>query len=110
MIVDPSAAALSSRRQNLIDQPIVRCFERLDKSNSRQFKAILESSLSRWRTPARCLRGDRAPCVFCEGSRKGGVDEDVGIKADHHRSCILSRVKVRGAAPQGSPCAITSIA
>ena len=42
MIVDPSAAALSSRRQNLIDQPIVHCFERIDKSNSRQFKAILE--------------------------------------------------------------------
>jgi hypothetical protein len=35
-------AALSSRRQDLIDQPIVRCFERIDKSNSRQFKAILE--------------------------------------------------------------------
>ena len=34
--------ALSSRRQDLIDQPIVRCFERIDKSNSRQFKAILE--------------------------------------------------------------------
>jgi hypothetical protein len=35
-------AALSSRRQDLIDQPIVRCFERIDKSNARQFKAILE--------------------------------------------------------------------
>jgi hypothetical protein len=35
-------AALSSRRQDLIDQPIVRCFERIDKSNTRQFKAILE--------------------------------------------------------------------
>jgi len=34
--------ALSSRRQDLIDQPIVHCFERIDKSNSRQFKAILE--------------------------------------------------------------------
>jgi mRNA-degrading endonuclease HigB of HigAB toxin-antitoxin module len=34
--------ALSSRRRDLIDQPIVRCFERIDKSNSRQFKAILE--------------------------------------------------------------------
>jgi len=33
------------------------------------------------------------------------VDEDVGIKPDHHRSCISSRVKVRTAAPQGSPCA-----
>jgi hypothetical protein len=32
----------SSRRQDLIDQPIVRCFERINKSNSRQFKAILE--------------------------------------------------------------------
>jgi hypothetical protein len=41
---------------------------------------------------------------------KGGVDEDVGIKADHHRLCISSRVKVRRAAPQGSSCAITSIA
>src|SRR5215471_15453451 len=30
--------ALSSRRQDLIDQPIVRCFERIDKSNSRQFR------------------------------------------------------------------------
>ena len=81
MIVDTSATALSSRRQNLIDQPIVRCFERLDKSNSRQFKAILESSVSRWRTPARCVRGDRALCVFCEGSRKGGIDEDVDIQS-----------------------------
>src|SRR5439155_5792061 len=34
--------ALSSQRRDLIDQPIVRCFERIDKSNSRQFKAILE--------------------------------------------------------------------
>jgi hypothetical protein len=34
-------AALSPR-QDLIDQPIVRCSERIDKSNSRQFKAILE--------------------------------------------------------------------
>ena len=42
MIVDASAAALSSRRQDLIDQPIVRCFERIDKSNSRQFKAVLQ--------------------------------------------------------------------
>jgi hypothetical protein len=43
MIVDRSAAALSSRRRHdLIDQPIVRCFERIDKSNSRQFKAVLQ--------------------------------------------------------------------
>ena len=28
---------------------------------------------------------------FREGDRKGGIDEDVGIKADHHRSCISSR-------------------
>jgi hypothetical protein len=53
------------------------------------------------------VRAGRAPGLFW---REGGVDEDVGIKADHHRSCISSRVKVRGAAPQGSPCAITSIA
>jgi hypothetical protein len=49
MIVDRSAAALSSRRQDLIDQPIVRCFERIDKSNSCQFKAILEVPLHRER-------------------------------------------------------------
>jgi hypothetical protein len=42
MILDTSTAALSSRRQDLIDQPIVRRFERIDKFNSRQFKAILE--------------------------------------------------------------------
>src|SRR5262245_60245223 len=35
-------ATLSSRRQDLIDQPIARCFERIDESDSCQFKAILE--------------------------------------------------------------------
>jgi hypothetical protein len=66
---------------------------------------------SRMLDPVRIPRKRIAGSVcFCEGSRKGGVDEDVGIKADHHPSCISSRVKVRGAAPQGSPCAMTSIA
>src|SRR5271166_5484515 len=45
-----------------------------------------------------------------ERSRNGGVDQDVGIEADHHRSCISSRVKARKAAPQGRPWAITAIA
>ena len=40
MIVNTTAAALSSRRQDLIDQPIVCCFERIEKSNSRQLKAV----------------------------------------------------------------------
>jgi hypothetical protein len=39
-----------------------------------------------------------------------GVGQGVGIEADHHWSCISSRAKVRTAAPQGSPCAMTSIA
>jgi hypothetical protein len=34
--------ALSSRWQDLIDQPIVRCVEWIDESNSCQFKAILQ--------------------------------------------------------------------
>src|SRR5262249_12000988 len=44
------------------------------------------------------------------GDRKGGIHEDDGIKADHHRSSISSRAKGGTAAPQGRPCAITSMA
>ena len=44
---------------------------------------------------------------FCEGSRKSGVGEDVGIKATIIARALSSRVKARTAAPQGSPCAIT---
>jgi hypothetical protein len=44
-----------------------------------------------------------------ERDRKGGIDEDVGIKTDRHRSCISSREKARTAAPHGRPCAITSM-
>jgi hypothetical protein len=41
--------------------------------------------------------------VAAFGSNRGTrVDEDVGIEADIHRSCISSRVKARRADPQGS--------
>jgi hypothetical protein len=33
---------LSPQRQDLIDQPVVRCVEWIDESNARQFKAILQ--------------------------------------------------------------------
>ena len=50
-----------------------------------------------------------APFVI-DGPMNGAIflayDEDVGIKADHHRSCISSRAKALTPAPQGRPCAI----
>src|SRR5262249_62078189 len=62
------------------------------------------------RTPAGAFPPHRAPPKDRPPECLGGVDEDVGIKADHHRSCISSRVKVSRVAPQGKPCAITLIA
>ena len=38
--------------------------------------------------------------VAAFGSNRGArVDEDVGIEADNHRSCISSRVKARSGGP-----------
>ena len=59
--------ALSSRRQNLIDQPIVRCVEWIDESNPRQFKAILQV-LSDQMTNAGPLC--RAPCSSCRQAKE----------------------------------------
>jgi hypothetical protein len=49
---------------------------------------------------------------MCPRERGGncGVGQDVGIEADYHRSCNSSRGKALTAAPQGSPCVMTSIA
>jgi hypothetical protein len=52
----------------------------------------------------------RARSAFRVGYLSGCINEDVGIEADHHRSCISSRLNLRKVSPQGSPYAITSMA
>jgi hypothetical protein len=50
----PTVGPNLSQRQDLIDQPIVQCFERIDDLTPANSKPSCRSSVSRWRTPARC--------------------------------------------------------
>jgi hypothetical protein len=50
------------------------------------------------------------PNHFRIGYRGSRINENIGVEADHQRSCISSRSNLCNVQPQGRPFAITSIA
>src|SRR5206468_12565892 len=85
------------RYAGLAERHVAKLRERLQQQNGRSRPHSARNEL------ARTLR-------LHVGPSDGGINQDVGIEAHHHRLCISSRRNLRKLLPQGSPFAITLIA